>query len=78
MPAIAPLLGEKQTPGQPTKNGAHDSERTARLAPSSQIVEVFRRKLEAGRQHIILQVIDGSSAGYWQHNRRFCEQPGKG
>jgi len=35
----------------------------------SQIVEVFRRKPEGGREHIVLQVIDGSSAGYWQHNR---------
>ena len=37
--------------------------------PSFQILEVFRRKLEGGRKHIILQVIDGSSAWDWQHNR---------
>jgi hypothetical protein len=36
---------------------------------SSQIVEIFRRKLELGRKHIILQMIDGSCAGNWQHNR---------
>ena len=40
-----------------------------RSAPSSQIVEVFRRKLEGGRKHIILQVIDGSSAWDRQHDR---------
>ena len=35
---------------------------------SSQIVEVFRRELEGGRKHIVLQVIDGFGAGDWQHN----------
>ena len=43
--------------------------RRSKRAPSSQIVEVFRRKLEGGRKHIILQVIDGSSAWDRQHDR---------
>ena len=43
--------------------------RRSKRAPSSQIVEVFRRKLEGGRKHIILQVIDGSCAWDRQHDR---------
>ena len=35
----------------------------------SQIVQIFRPKLESGRKNIFLQVVDGSSAGDGQHDR---------
>ena len=61
------VFGESGLHLRPTAKGAFIYSSGSAL--SSQIVEIFRRKLELGRKHIILQVIDRSRAGDWQHDR---------
>ena len=63
-----PRFGEKKPLEQTKTTSAADGQADI-TAASSQIVEFLGPKLLGGRKHIIFQMIDGSSARDWQHDR---------